>query len=419
MNDLTRSLSAYAEFLDEQSLGRLDDHTQSNTQGDVIVLDLLTREAQPESDEKTPRRKWLPFTLVAAAIVILLGAVTLFNGGDESSTSVTTDPVVDGDDAAAIDAGLPTMTVAEGEALVGTFVDALKTGDGEGAGSLITGETVGPDFLGWLVALDTSGVRFFECVYEPGSVTCQTTMGADNFYQRIHGQNVEQTFSATLEGGLIVDPRWPASGTDLAADQAFETWAREVHPELTDVMFDGPNSTLGVVLSEDSGQARSQLLDEFLTHRSEQAVDALIGALHANDADAARALVTRPGPADFIGFITALDTSDVEFFDCVYRPASVTCSTRLGASNWFERIHGQNAEQTFSASVENGLIASPTWPADSAALSAESSFRSWAMENHPELDDVMFASAPTGMAFTEESGGARMELLDEYLASLG
>jgi len=42
---------------------------------------------------------------------------------------------------------------------------------------------------------------------------------------------------------------------------------------------------------------------------------------------------------------------------------------------------------------------------------------SWAKDTHPELDNVMFDTSPTQAVFTVESGQARTQLLDEYLAS--
>jgi hypothetical protein len=163
-----------------------------------------------------------------------------------------------------VEEGPPVMTVAEGQAVVGSFVAALQTGDAGTARALVTFDGgVGPDWLGWLIALDTTGVEFFDCTYEPGSATCQTMMGSGWFYERIHGQNVENKFTFTLENGLIVGLTWPGQLTDMAAEHAFRIWAQEAHPELDEVMFDASGG-FGAVFTEESGQARMQLIDEYL-----------------------------------------------------------------------------------------------------------------------------------------------------------
>ena len=393
---------------------------------ETVVLALDSRRTAVQTQERKTigesghRKSRGPLVAAAAfAGVIAVVGVLLVLGltGDDSPVPTTTPPAAT--TAAPQTTVAPVMTVAQGQALMDDFVAALKAGDAEVARALIIDDgSVGPDYLGWLIALDTTGVEFFDCTYEPDSVTCQTTMGPNHFFERIHGENVENTFTATLENGLIVNPSWPAQSADQTAEGAFRIWAQETHPELADVMFD--TSFLRVVFTEESGKARAALVDEYLVYRAEQAVDALVSALKAGDAEVARALIIDDGSVgpDYLGWLIALDTTGVEFFDCTYEPDSVTCQTTMGPNHFFERIHGENVENTFTATLENGLIVNPSWPAQSADQTAEGAFRIWAQETHPELADVMFDTSFLRVVFTEESGKARAALVDEYLASL-
>ena len=89
MTELERSIAAYATFLDEQSLARSSDHIiQSDPdEGEVIMVDIKIRETGTDRpDDEARRRKWLPYTiLAAAAAIVILVAVTLFDGTEDTS----------------------------------------------------------------------------------------------------------------------------------------------------------------------------------------------------------------------------------------------------------------------------------------------------------------------------------------------
>ena len=248
--------------------GAMDDFVLAVKERSGIVQTAEDRapiEVPTETKTEPPRKDWrrrlVPVLVAAAAVIAAIVVAAIWTSAQNDEPDVANQPTEQ--TTPPVEEGPPVMTVAEGEAVVGSFVNALQAGDAGAARALIiTDGGVGPDYVGWLIPLDTTGVEFFDCKYEPGSVTCQTTMGPGHFFERIHGQNVENTFSATLENGLIVNPTWPAQPTDTAAERAFRTWAQETHPELDEVMFD--TSFLGVIFTEESGQARTQLIDEYL-----------------------------------------------------------------------------------------------------------------------------------------------------------
>ncbi|MGI9606250.1 MAG: hypothetical protein ACR2P0_08950 [Acidimicrobiales bacterium] len=363
----------------------------------------------------TIRRRFRRGLLAVAAMVVLAGTTGVFfslSDGGQDGTTVSTE--------SADDAGSPMMSVAEGQALMEVFIDSVQVGDADTARSLVMGNTPGPDFLGWWIALDTTSVDFFDCEYRRGSVSCQITVGAEHWYPRVHGQIVAQTFTATLEGGFVVDPSAPFTSIDFETEAEFQTWALDMHPELADVLFDR-SSPAGVAYTVEGGEARMQLLGEFLMYRQSRALmDNFVKALQAGDPDRARSMVVGNdlfGP-DFVGWFVSLDTTDLDFFDCEFPPGAVSCQTTLGAGHWFERIHGEHTEVPFSAIIDDGTIVDPIWPARPADLAAERGFRAWAEEAHPEMNDVMFDDTSLGVVFTVESGLARSALLEEYLASI-
>ena len=246
----------------------IDEHRE-----ELIMVD-IDIEDRPDINDKTEikgtsgpgqpstRRWWIGGIAAAAAALLIVAGIVAVNDSDDD---VTVANEADGD-APGVDGPAPVVGVEQAEALMDSFVGALNEADAAAARASIGGTvSVGPDFVGWLVALDTTGVEFFDCTYQPGSVDCQTTMGTSHFFEQIHGQNVESRFSAALEDGLIVNPTWPAQLADLTADAEFRNWAQETHPELSDVMFDASPS--GIIFTEQSGQSRMQLLPEYLASR--------------------------------------------------------------------------------------------------------------------------------------------------------
>lgn len=90
--NLEQQLHAYAEFLDAESLTRLPDHITEPNQGDVTVVDLLTR-AENEAP-KTEGGGWgrrTPWLMAAAAAILLFIAVAYFLPDSSSEPLDTVD----------------------------------------------------------------------------------------------------------------------------------------------------------------------------------------------------------------------------------------------------------------------------------------------------------------------------------------
>jgi len=135
MNDLERSIAAYAQFLDEQSLARSPDHVSEveSYEGELIVIDIQTRDSSKTSTGEPPWKRWLPYAvLTAAAVLVLVLALALFDNTDDTlQIDVVDDQEVDA----------PTVTssetldpvVAENLAVGTAFMDAFSSGDSDDA----------------------------------------------------------------------------------------------------------------------------------------------------------------------------------------------------------------------------------------------------------------------------------------------
>ncbi len=188
----------------------------------------------------------------------------------------------------------------------------------------------------------------------------------------------------------------------------------------------------GLLLTSDGGSEEGLhawqppgLLDEF------------VSALQHNDAESSLALVNDSVTFhnhDFIRWLIGLDTSGVEFTDCVPnaletvytadgalagRLMDVTCSISMGPDWFYSRITGEVMEAEFSARVFAGTITIAKFDALSGVAEADREFEAWVEQVYPERYDEMFAanSELANILFDDPSGAARTELAAEYLAS--
>lgn len=416
MQRLDRALIELAERGDaigpDLMLDRLDRALSAEPEPIVVALDLRRTDVQTIERPNTGDSGHPPSTpgsrtrLLAAAVVVAILGI-----GAGIGVVVT-----NGDETDDVTAAAQAETEAA-KAVMAEFTEALDAADAEAAKALVVDRgLLGADFLGWLVAVDSTGITF-NCAYGPGEVACDTSLGPDSFLTQLAGPEALRRFSATVEDGKLVDPQWPATPELLTAERAFRSWAEKAHPDRASLMFNNVGD--GVVFSAEGGAARMGVLDEYLMIRNEQrTTTAFVNALRAGDAETARALVVSDssvGP-DFIGFMVALDTSRTTF-DCTYQPGAVECDTTLGSAHFFEQINGAPVEGRFSATVSDGVLVDPRWPSTAEMRSAEAEFRRWAEEAQPELADVMFDNSVERVVFTEESGRTRMALLDGYLAA--
>lgn len=131
MNELERSIAAYAQFLDEQSLARSSDHTSESEvdEGEVIVIDLQTHEPSTAPTGETPGRKWLPYAiLAAAAVLVLVVALALFDTTEDAlRIDVVDNQEVDEPTVTTLETVDP--VVAENLGVGTAFMDAFVSGD--------------------------------------------------------------------------------------------------------------------------------------------------------------------------------------------------------------------------------------------------------------------------------------------------
>lgn len=421
MQQLDRTLIELAERGEAIGADLMLERLQRRLAGEpdalVIALDSRRTEVQTQQrqapGESGHRRRRGPLFAAAVftAVIAVVGVVLLLSSATDDGQGVvaTTAPPP------STTAAPPTVT--EEETLMAQFVAALQANDVPAAHRLVAGEFAeDDDFVGWIMALDLSGFEF-DCQFASNPVTCDTTSGPGYFYERIHGEAISGVFAAEVTNGELDRVTWPPGTPTLSAEQAFRTWARQTHPAESEIMFD--DSVLLMDFTVRSGELRMELLDEFLASlESEALVDEFVAALRDRDAAAAMVLVGEdPAEDGFLNWLTVLDTSGLEFFDCTYEPDRVRCTTTMGPDFWYERIHGENAEMLFIARVEAGTLNVLQWMAPIADQFANGAFKSWVTENHPELLDVIFDATPIGK-LTRVAAEARVELLEEYLSSL-
>ncbi|NNE96721.1 MAG: nuclear transport factor 2 family protein [Acidimicrobiales bacterium] len=136
MTSLENSLRAYAEFLEEQSIDVLPDHTPLNdrltepSEGDVIMIDDLEKSPDPNTKERVARSGRVRTMFAAAAIVVvaLAAAVLLW---PESTTEV--DTAENSADLEVTEVELPTEPLD----VVERYYEFFAAGDLDGLGILI------------------------------------------------------------------------------------------------------------------------------------------------------------------------------------------------------------------------------------------------------------------------------------------
>lgn len=140
MNELERSIAAYAQYLDEQSLARSrqsltrpPDHVSEveSHEGELIVVDIQTRDSNKTSIGEPPRKRWRPYAIVTAAAAVVLLMVLAFallgNTDDTFQVDVVDDQDVDAPTVTTSEALDP--VVAENFTVATSFMDAFVDGD--------------------------------------------------------------------------------------------------------------------------------------------------------------------------------------------------------------------------------------------------------------------------------------------------
>lgn len=184
----------------------------------------------------------------------------------------------------AVTAGLVATAVIAGIALVGPgsseegliageppgvldeYVAALQANDVEKAVGLVHEDLI-PEFTAFLVGTDTSTLQVSDCEtidFGPGWVRCRADFGPNWYFSRIMGEELSGTLTIIVyDDGLDLSAFPPPAGV-YQADAEFEEWVLKTYPERYDEMFDDIG---GIKESYESGLARSELVDEYLSTR--------------------------------------------------------------------------------------------------------------------------------------------------------
>jgi hypothetical protein len=116
-----------------------DDTTEFEAdEGDLIMVDIQTRESEATQAGEMNRRRWAGWAiLAAAAVIVVILAVALFDGSEESL------PVDVVDDPSDVDAPEPTeqVVLSPGEqalAVSGEYIEAFNRGDADAVLALLT-----------------------------------------------------------------------------------------------------------------------------------------------------------------------------------------------------------------------------------------------------------------------------------------
>jgi hypothetical protein len=100
-------------------------------------------------------------------------------------------------------------------------------------------------------------------------------------------------------------------------------------------------------------------------------------------------------------------------------PTTVTCTVTYGPDYFYGRVLGETLTTSIAGRVDEDGVSIGPWPPPLGLTNADYQFRTWVRDAHPELEDQMWGPPGyLGIKMTRESGELRMQLLDEYLASL-
>lgn len=273
MIDLERTIADYATFLDEQSLARSSDHIiQSEPDGgEVIMVDIQIRETgTDDTANEASKRRWLPYTILAAAAAILvLVALTLFDGTEQSTPVDVVDTPVDVDVPAPTEEVEPPATSAstdaadavENLAIATRFIEARDAYDSETVSSLVAADAsivdlfyARPDLPDTISADDfltiadferATGARFLEPVCtagSPGRVSCAYNW--ENDWTRALGDDryTGNGFLFEITDGQIQQlnhnfAQRSADSIDAHVLMVVATWVLENHPQDRAALF--------------------------------------------------------------------------------------------------------------------------------------------------------------------------------------
>lgn len=165
---------------------------------------------------------------------------------------------------------------------------AMRDNDADEVRSMLITDEIHTNEILWLTALRAEPTLTNCAEYGPQAdiVRRELTSGDDFFYSRLLGETLTTRFAGGLDGDLIIAemldlPDEAIAGRVVNVELEFTSWAEEVHPELVEDMGLDSSDRLAnyadesvaryvlyrVAFDHEAGEARMQLLDEFVASR--------------------------------------------------------------------------------------------------------------------------------------------------------
>ena len=248
------------ELLDEQSPAHL-----GPDKGDLIMVDIRTREPETSRPEEETRRRWVRYTvLAAAAVIIVLVAVTLFDSTEDSSIDFVGRPFTESEALEVVEAYYAAVGAGDADAITSMFVENPATSGGladvdellrgnvwdAGQGTELLDRTCaggGSGSAGVVVVCEYDNHQYLQRV-----VGAPATPKTDTFTVSEDGiEDFDESYS---------DPLFPANDT-------FNAWMSANHPE--DAVAADCCGGDTVEAARADGELRSRYADEWAAYLTE------------------------------------------------------------------------------------------------------------------------------------------------------
>ena len=264
-----RAAADTARDLGEPAAPLPDDTTELEPdEGDLIMVDIQTREAETTPTGGTSPRRWARWAiLAAAAVIVVIVAVALFDGTEETGIRVVDDPTPD--------LVVPEFGPEAALAVADEYFAANSAGDFDALRALFTPDATftGPFHIGedemtfvWNAAQGTE-ISERDCTVtgEPSSqsVTVKCTFfNLDVLVQAVDGPPVPIALYLTVTPDGISDEAGNFGPPDFnAVGDPFDRWMRENHPD--DIERVGFADWASVEEAEAGGTLRAQFAQEW------------------------------------------------------------------------------------------------------------------------------------------------------------
>lgn len=220
-------------------------------EGDLIMVDIQTRETDTDHPDDKTGRRWLPYTVLAAAavIIVVVGAIALFDGTEETTEVDVVDSPADvvtpepTDEVPSSDVPGDPSAFTESDALemVEAYYMALDADDADAIAAAFSPETS--------FDVDAQVTKQVESIAQ-GSVlsdrACNANDGeAGSFVVVCEGDERDYlhravdapataavvTYTVTAQGLQRMNVSFPSDSPRFPAGAAFAFWMKQNHPE--------------------------------------------------------------------------------------------------------------------------------------------------------------------------------------------